>query len=230
MAQKPDIKNRVARRVGGQSPRERRLDPPTRRGRAGLGRSGGAGQKHCDAGGFGGQGKAAARRQVERPNLPPQFDDGHIGCSAAGRLQAGLQGVRRIPRPHPDHPSGIEPKFGQSRRVDKTSFDIEKILPHPDQQAPPHDLAGQSQRKSGCRRGIRFRAGVDLMQDRPPESRKGSLLEGRGRKSLDRLFVRILTLEIENWRLKTRQRSTLRGKSSGLKHTMFLICSYKHPA
>ena len=132
MAQQPQSEGGVARRLRLPRPRRQGAHLPARAGGAGLRLRRHPQQQGQDAGGLRRQRQAAAGGQVELARRAPGLDQGRSERGATRRFRACPQRPLAVPDPDQQDLRGIEPEFGQARRVQPPGLGIEEILPDPE--------------------------------------------------------------------------------------------------
>lgn len=178
MPQQSEAEGGHSRCIRLQRPRRQGRDLPAGRGRARLRCHGGAQQKRRRARAFRRKGQAPARGQVEAARLAPGLDQHRPQRRAAGRLRPGPQHALGIARPHQQDAGGIEPEFGQPRRVQPAGLGIDDILPHPEDRALLRGPDGEADGKSRRRREIGRGGRIDLMQGSPGDAAAQRRIEG----------------------------------------------------
>lgn len=178
MSQQSQAEGGGSRRIRLQRPRRQGRDLPAGRGRARLRHYRGAQHERGRARAFRRQGQAPARGQIEAPRRAPGLDQHRPQRRAASGLRPGPQHALGITRPHQQDSGGIEPEFGQPRRVQPAGLGIDDILPHPKDRAllrgPDGEADGESRRRREIGRGGR----IDLMQGGPGDAAAQRLIEG----------------------------------------------------
>lgn len=178
MPQQSEAEGWRSRCIRLQRPRRQGRDLPAGRGRARLRRHGGAQQKRGRARAFRRQGQAPARGQIEAARRAPGLDQHRPQRRAAGGLGAGAQHALGIARPHQQDAGGIEPEFGQPRRMQPAGLGIDDILPHPEDRAllrgPDGEADGEARRRREIGRGGR----IDLVQGPTGDAAAQRRIEG----------------------------------------------------
>ena len=107
----------------------------------------------------------------------PGLDQHRPQCRAAGGLGAGAQHALGIAGPHQQDAGGIEPEFGQPRRMQPAGLGIDDILPDPENRAKACGPDRQPHGKSRCSRKIGRGGRVDLMQRRARDAAAQHVVE-----------------------------------------------------
>jgi len=96
----------------------------------------------------------------------PGLDQHRPQCRAAGSLGPGPQHALGIAGPHQQDAGGVEPEFGQTRRMQPARLGIDDILPDPENRALARRPDRQTDREPRRRRKIGGRRRIDLVQRR----------------------------------------------------------------
>jgi hypothetical protein len=94
----------------------------------------------------------------------PGLDQHRPQRRAAGGLGPRPQHALGITRPHQQDTGGVEPEFGQPRRMQPAGLRIDDILPDPENRACPGRPDRQTDGKPRRRRKIGRGGGIDLVQ------------------------------------------------------------------
>lgn len=170
MAQQRDPESRVARRIRLLCPRRQGRDLPAGRSGAGLRGHGGPKQQRRRARALGCQRQATARGQIKPTRLPPGLDQHRPQRRTTRGFRTGSKHPFGIARPHEQDASGIEPEFGQTRRIQTAGLGIDDILPHPENRTQAGRPDSQPHGKARRRSEVGGRGRIDLMQRRPRDA------------------------------------------------------------
>ncbi len=163
MAQQPQTESRIARRIGLPRLRWIGLDQPAAARGAGL-RPRNPQQQRDDPRRFRHEREPAARRKVEQARLAPGFDQHRAERPAARRLSSRAQNRSRIVGPDEHDTPRVEAELGQAGRMGPAHFDVERILPNPEDRSLPCRSPGQPERDDRGGREARHALRVKLMQ------------------------------------------------------------------
>ena len=139
-AQQFDLEGRAARRVGLQRARRRRGHAPARRGGARHRFGGDTQAEHGDARRFGGKHQPPRRGQIEPGCTAPGFDQQRAKPGAARGIGGGAQQRGFVGDQHQQQRRRIEPKFGETGRVQAPALAFARLGPQPQQR---HCFPGQ---------------------------------------------------------------------------------------
>ena len=164
MADKFDRQRSMPRRIAGQSRRRCRCDSPARGGRAGKRGHPVSQNERCDSRLFCRQNQPPARRQVERPGLPPGFDDDCPYACTSQNIGPGTQGGQRIGRRHENNPVRINAELHKTRPIKPTVLALALVFPQPENWPRSTGAVCQHQRETADGRMVIDFCGAKLMK------------------------------------------------------------------
>jgi hypothetical protein len=125
------------------------------------------------------QREAAAGGEVELSGLAPDLQHDRAEAGAARGAFGRAQGARRVLGPHQHGAVRRETEIGEAGRMKAAGFDIDKLLPRPDDRSRAGYAQGDAQGEGERRRSVGHGGGIDLVQGRAFDPAAQSRVERR---------------------------------------------------